>query len=128
MGHTFPDVIKNGGLYASCGEGFFNLYPKMKNIGTAAAENVTVTLISVVKSREDIIFNHIDDSAFLGTIPADRACVSASNGDKISFAFPEIFSGDQLILTFQESFSNKTFTITFRCFFNPKPLSFFAYN
>lgn len=116
MGHVFAWDIKNGCLFASCGKGSFNVYPKMKNVGTAAAENVIVTLVRVVKSREGITFNLLDDSAFLGTIPADRACVSASNGDKISFAFPDILSGDQLVLTFQESFSNKTFTITFRCF------------
>jgi len=115
MSSTWGSDVSNGGIYSSCGLAHFNVYPKMKNVGTAPAENVTVTLISVVKSREDIYFNLIDNSAFLGTIPANRACVSASNSDKISFAFPDIFSGDQLVLTFQESFSNKTFTFTIRC-------------
>jgi hypothetical protein len=93
----------------------------MKNVGTAPAENVTVTLQSWTKNTNHEMIFVSDATSFLGTIPADGTCVPVDNIDFIYIGwcdrapvFP-LLPGDEAVLTFVESFSNKTFTLTIRC-------------
>jgi hypothetical protein len=110
-------TVNNGDIIDECrGEIVFALFFKMKNVGTAPAENVTVTIQSVTPSPGSY-FTVYDDTAFLGTIPADGACMPLSNNEIIiSWGLPNpTMPGDQAVFTFVESFSNKTFTLTIRC-------------
>jgi hypothetical protein len=105
--------VNNGDTINSGSWTGFHIFPKIKNKGTAPAENVTVTVKSIKKNTTKNIYTVHDDTAFLGTIPADGKCIPIRNDDKImiEIGHPELFdTGDKVALTFIESYSNKTFS------------------
>lgn len=122
---TAPNIefkVNNGDIIDECrrARGFI-FYPRMKNVGTAPAENVTVTLQSWTKNTNHEMIFVSDATSFLGTIPADGTCVPVDDIDFIYIlwcatapVYP-VLPGDEAVLTFVESFSNKTFTLTIRC-------------
>jgi hypothetical protein len=105
-GDTFTAVL---------GEHLFIITPQLRNIGQAPAQNVWVILKNVIVSG-DFEVTIIEDSAFLGTIPVDRACKMGSPRIIILYFPPTEISGDTVKLVFVETYSRSQCTFTIRIF------------
>jgi hypothetical protein len=105
-GDTFTAVL---------GEHFFFINPQLRNIGQAPAQNVWVILKNIIVSG-DFDVTVIEDSAFLGTIPVDRACKMGSPRIFILLLSGTEISGDTVKLVFVETYSRSKCTFTIRIF------------
>ncbi len=97
------------------------IYPKIKNVGTDPAENVSISIQNITKNtHRNIVHIYkgiiLYNTTLLGTIPHDGTCVvNIGVPLAVKWGDPQRAQiGDECKITVIESFSHKTFSLKFR--------------